>query len=62
MVFRFYHNIFRMSNILVDQFEGVTVLMSRMAEGGGASTNMGRDELLLLSFDLKASRKQGCFL
>ncbi len=44
-----------MSIILVDQFEGVTVLMSRMVVGGGASTNMDCDDLLLLFFDLKTS-------
>ena len=42
-----------MSNILVDQFEGVTVLMSHMVVGGGASTNMDCDELLLVFFDLR---------
>jgi hypothetical protein len=31
-----------------------------MMEGGGSSTNRDCDEILILSFDLKASRKQGC--
>jgi uncharacterized tellurite resistance protein B-like protein len=35
--------------------------MSRMVVGGGSSTNKDCDELLLLSYDLKASRKQGIF-
>jgi hypothetical protein len=37
--------------------ERVTVLMSRMVAGGGSSTNMDCNELLLLSFELRASRK-----
>jgi hypothetical protein len=37
--------------------ERVTVLMSRMVAGEECSTNMDCDELLLLSFDLRASGK-----
>jgi hypothetical protein len=36
--------------------------LRRLVVGGGGSRNMDCDELLLLSFDLGASRKQGCFL